>query len=181
MTPTQKKWLEWPLILALIWVAQSLEISVLRLPGALGSFHIPPVVIVYLGLTRNWFQLTALAFVFAILGSATVTHSGGLYIAAQVWTALFVKTLVTSFALEGRLQFTLLVAGASIFSRVLTHVLLAYQGGNADFWTFLVYTVLGTPTAALLGWLLFPLFMEWDRYFQHEADEARELNPDKIR
>jgi hypothetical protein len=164
-----------------MWLAQSLEISLLRLPGALGSFHLPPVLIVYLALTRSWGVLTLLAFVFSYLGSTSVSHSTAVYIAAQVWTALATKGVATALALEGRPQFTMLVAGSHIMSRILTHLLLVYIGQGADFWTFLSYTVLGTLPAALLGWLLFPLFMEWDRYFGHEADESRELNPDLIR
>ena len=181
MTPTQKKVLEWPLLILILWLSQSMEISLLRLPGPLGSFHIPPVLIVYLALTRSWGSLTLLAFVFSYLGSTSVSHSASIYIASQVWTALATKSVATALALEGRPQFTMLVVGSHIVSRLLTHVLLAYLGQNADVFSFVSYTLIGALPAALLGWLLFPLFMEWDRYFGHEADDSRELNPDLIR
>lgn len=181
MTPTQKKFIEWPLLILLLWIAQSLEISLLRLPGVLGSFHVTPVLIVYLALTRSWPTLTILAFVFSVLGSTSVSHAIAVYIAAQMWTALVTKSVATALALEGRPQFTLLVAGSAVLSRVIMHGILLYIGQSTDLWTFLSYTVLGALPAALLGWLLFPLFMGWDRYFGHEADDSRELNPDIIR
>ena len=181
MTPTQKRFAEWPVLIVLIWLAQALEVSLLRLPAPFGSFHLPPIIIIYLALTRSWPSLAMLSFLFAVAGAATVTQPGEIYIASQLWTAFATKAVVTAFRLEGRFAFTALVAGAHIINKILVLILLANRNIDVDLLTSILSVVFGTFPAVLLGWFLFPIFMRWDLYFMHEPAESRELNPDGIR
>ncbi len=181
MTQTQKRIFEWPMLLVAIWALQALEISLLQLPAHAGGLNVISILSVYLALTRSWPVLLVLSTVLAVMASAAVTHSGGVVLAAYVWTALATKAAAQAFALEGRRQFTGLVAGAFVFRKALTFVLLSTFDVQPTLTGAIGYTLAGVVPAAIAGWFLFPLFMAWDAYFLHEAEDARELNPDRIK
>ena len=181
MTQTQKNTFEWPILLTILWIVQSFEISILHLPFGLGSIHVIPVLIVYVALTRRWGQIAVLAFVFAFIGSPTIGYPATIYIGVQIWTALVTRGIVSGLALEGRRPFTVLVAGSHLFSKFLTWFVLKTVAKALPWTDTLFHGSLTCITAAALGWFLFPLFVGWDEFFEHEADEARELNPNVLR
>lgn len=181
MTQTQKKTLEWPLIFALVVLVQSLEVGLLRLPFGLGPVHVMPVLISYLAVTRSWGWLTLLTFIFSFMGSFTIAYPWPVYVAVQIWSALFMRVIMQTFTLEGRRSFTGLAALGHLLSQVLVFVI---QGGTARTLPLADVTkgiAAGTLVSAALAWWLFPLFASWDAYFEHEAEEARELKPGALR
>lgn len=180
MTPTQKRFVEWPLILLLVWSTQVLEISSLRVP-LLGPVQILPVLITYLAVTRAWGELFWQAATFAFLGSSVIGYPWPVYLAVQVWTALILHLVVQTFALEGRQAFTGLSALGSVTSKVLTYLVLRSGMQVLPFNIFLRDLFGAALSASILAWFLFPLFAAWDAYFEHEADEARELKPGALR
>ncbi len=180
MTQTQKKILEWPLLLALLYFIQVLEVGVLHLP-LLGSLQVCPILIIYFTLSRGWGQLAFLSFLFSTLASTWVSYPALLFVCVQVWTALITKAVVYGLALEGRNPFVFLVAGSNAFYRLLTWYLLKSDGDAIPFWDTLLHTLGTSLSSALLAWCFYPLFVGWDEYFEHEAEDARELNPNVLR
>lgn len=180
MTQSQKKFFEWPLLLLSMLVLQVLEVGFLHLP-VLGSLQITPILIIYITLSRGWGKLAGLSFLFASLASTWVAYPAPVFIGVQVWTALVTKAVVYGLALEGRNPFVFLVAGSNVFYRVLAWVLLRGASEALPFWDMLLHTFLTSLSSALLAWLLFPVFIWWDEYFEHEAEDARELNPNVLR
>ena len=181
MTPTQKRFVEIPLLLGLLWLIQALEISFLQMPFQAGAVHVVPVVIVYFALTRSWTRLVILSILFALAGSFTVGHAATIYVAVQFWTALFSKVIVSEFALEGRKPFAFLVVGSNAFSKTLTWILLGMQAHAMPAQFFLKSLFLSMGTTAIVAWFIFPLCVSWDEYFDHPVHESRELNPDILR
>lgn len=181
LTQTQKKFIEWPLIILLVFCVQSLEISVLRLPLWIGPVHPIPVLLAYLAVTRNWDALVMLAAIFAFMGSSTIGYPWPVYLATQLWIALILKLIILTFALEGRRSFTGLTAVGNILSKILVFVILGSVSKTLPWPLFLRDTFLSTIMSAILAWFLFPMFAAWDAYFEHEPEEARELRPGALR
>jgi len=178
MTQTQRKLLEIPILLLLLWLTQGLEISLLRLPFGLGSLDVIPVLVTYTALTRHWYLLGALSFAFAFIGSSTVAYSAGIYIGVQMWTALVTKICVKAFALEGRGPFTGLAVSSWMVGKILTGFLLSLSQPPLPLGFFFAQLATGALSTALIAWLFFPAFVGWDKFFEHEPDEARDLSPD---
>ncbi len=181
MTQTQKKIFEWPLLFLILVLIQAIEISLLDLPLGLSTLHFIPVLSIYIALTRSWGQILLLSFVLGILGSPAIGYPAAIYISVLAWTALTTKAVVSALALEGRRPFVGLTAASHIFSRLLTWALLKNIGSALPFSTMFQWMIGSTLTTSFLAWVLFPYFVAWDEYFEHEADEARELNPNVLR
>ena len=181
LSQTQKKVIEWPLIVALVFFIQALEISVLRLPLWIGPIHPMPILIVYLSVTRNWGPLVILTSVFAFMGSATVGYPWPVYLAVHLWTALVLKLVILTFALEGRRAFIGLAALGNVLSKILVYVIQGSLFKTLPLPLFLRDLVATTLVATVLAWILFPAFAAWDAYFEHELEEARELRPGALR
>lgn len=181
MTQSQRRFAEIPLLLLILWCVQALEISVLRLPLNAGAVHLMPVLITYVALTRSWGMLGLLSFAFAFMGSSTIAYPAGIYIAVQMWTALVTKGFVKAFALEGRTPFTVLAVSSHVVAKIITFLCLLALKMSPPVGHSVLHLVGGAASTALLAWFLFPPFVAWDSYFEHEADEARELNPTLLR
>lgn len=169
MTNTQKRYLEIPLLLFIILMTQAFETFL-----GTSYFHPIPLLISYLAFTRGWKTLAWLSAAFAYIGALTVAYSAGLYVAVQVWLALGLKLIVDNFALEGRRAFVIMAAVSTVAARILTWSLLVGQGDAIPV-TMLVVTCITEPiTTALLAWVLFPAFNNWDAFFGHEREDTRE-------
>ncbi|MBS1984159.1 MAG: hypothetical protein JST16_08300 [Bdellovibrionales bacterium] len=180
LTQTQKRFIEWPLILVLVFGIQIVETAV-ELP-LLGPVHVMPVLITYLAVTRNWGQLTFLTLIFSFMASSTVGYPWPTYVAVQVWTALALKAILTTFTLEGRREFTGLTALGNLISKAIVYVLLSGGSDRGFPLSFLLKDIFTTTLlTALLAWFIFPLLAAWDAFFEHEAEEARELKPGALR
>ena len=104
-----------------------------------------------------------------------------MYVAAQVWTALTLKVILQTFAVEGRRQFTGLAALGAVIATTITYVLLKSVAKTLPLPLVLRDIVTTTAITAPLAYVMFPLFAAWDAYFEHEADESRELKPGALR
>jgi hypothetical protein len=171
MTMTQKRWLEIPLLLMIIWTFQALELSLLHLPYYLGTPQLISLLVAYVAFSRGWTTTVVLGFALSFLGSSSVGYATGLYIAAHVWSGLASKTLVSGLTLEGRSAFVLLVVGYNIFLRSLTWMLLKLIGASPTLPLFLAQFFTQTLLMALAAWIVFPLFVKWDDFFAHTQDE----------
>jgi len=181
LSASQRRVTEWPLFLTLLSCAQIAELSFLQMPFNLGSVHLIPVLCAYIALTRKWRHIAWLSLLLAIVGASSVGYSGLVYFAVLLWTALLTKIVVGALALEGRTSFTLLVMGAHIFAKLLVWILLKHGGSALPFPRALLGIFATLFPAGLAAYLLFPLFVKWDEYFEHEADDARELNPNVLK
>ncbi len=181
MTQTQKTFFEWPILIFILLIAQTIEISALHLPLGLGSIHVIPVLITYIALTRSWGSTALFSFIFAAIGSPTIGYPASIYIGVQIWTALATRAVVSGLALEGRRPFTILVVSSHIFSKLLTCFILGVVSRALPWADTIVHIFTTAFTTAALAWFMFPLFVGWDEFFEHEAAEARELNPNVLR
>lgn len=182
MTQTQKKYLVWPILLFLFWLAQALEISLVHIPVLrFAHIHLTPILCIYIALTRSWGKIALLSAVFGILAIPAVGYPASIYVAVLMWTSLGTKGVVSALALEGRRPFSMMVFASHAFLRILTWFLLRNIGQALPLGITLHWTLLSALTAAVLGWFLFPIFVAWDDFFEHEADEARDLNPNVLR
>jgi len=171
MTMTQKRWLEVPILLAIIWLSQALELSLLHLPYYLGTPQLVSLLIAYVAFSRGWTSIMIIGFVLSFLGAANNGYPTGLYIAAHLWAALLMRIVVSALTLEGRSAFVLLVASYDIFLKTLTWTLLKFLGASTAVPLFLAQFAAQTTLMAICAWLLFPVFRKWDEYFLHALDE----------
>lgn len=181
MTPTQKKFSEFPIMILLVWIVQALEVSILRVPGVFAPVHFIPVLTCYITVTRNWFVMAALALLFAFLGSSTVGYPWPVYVSALLWTALTLKIVILTFTLEGRRAFTLMTGAGGILFKILVHVILGSTARTLPFFSALRDWLASGLVMAAMAWFLFPVFAAWDAFFEHQSDEARELKPGALR
>jgi len=181
MTKTQKKFAEWPILLFMIMLTQTAELALHNLPLFSGYVHLIPIMIAYIALTRSWYTLMLLTVIFAYIGSATIGYSMGIYLAVQMWTAMVLKSFVYAFALEGRRPFTGMVVASSLFAKILTWFFLKSFHLSQPLSHMVLSLPLTLLMAGLLAWLLFPVFVAWDNYFEHEAEDARDLDPNILK
>jgi hypothetical protein len=175
LTPTQKKILELPLFLLLLWILQSLELSLLQLPFSAGIPQIVTFIIAYIAFTRGWKTTTTLSFVIAFLGASNVAYSAGIFIAAHMWAALITKVVIAALALEGRRSFVSLMLGFHLVCNVLTLGLLHFSGAGPTLPSFFTQYILQVFYVAVMAYLLFPAFILWDDFFEHAYDEDSSL------
>jgi hypothetical protein len=175
MRTIKRKWLEWPLLLLCVWIIQAVDLSLLHLPYELGGLPWIPLVIGYIGFTRDWAQATLLCFLFAFLDAPTSSYPMAIYIASLVWTGLFAKLLVASFTLEGRRSFTLLAIWIMLFYRILTWLLLKSSNIAPSLALSLAELLPSVVIGAGLAWLLYPVFVHWDLLFERSFDEETSL------
>jgi hypothetical protein len=171
MRPIKRKWLEWPLLLFCIWAAQATDLSLIRLPYELGGLPWIPVVVGYIGFTRDWPQVMLLSFLISFLDAPTASYPTGIYVASLVWTGLFAKLLVASFTFEGRLSFTLLGCWFMLFYKSLTWALLKSVQIAPSLALSLAELIPSVLVGAGLAWLLYPAFVKWDQLFDRSFDE----------
>lgn len=171
MTQTQKRWIEVPLLLLILWVVQALEMTLFRLPYYLGAPQFISILIAYVAFTRGWNTVTVLSFVFSFIASANVGFSTGVFIAAHVWAALITKGVVMAMTLEGRPAFVGLVVGYSLLLRTLTYSLLQYANAGPTLPSFFAQILVQTTVFAGLAWILYSLFSFWDGFFGHLEEE----------
>jgi hypothetical protein len=176
MTPTQKRFTEGPLLLLMILLSQALELSLFqKIPIFLRPIQLTPILIAYLALTRDWGLTFLLSAALSYMGAATVGYPTGVYMASQIWVALSIRLLVSIMALEGRHAFTLLVLGGNLFQKLLVRLIMGSQGQFVDVALFLGDLAKTTVTATVLAWILYPFFIKWDRFFEHERDDSSNL------
>lgn len=176
MNQTQKKLLEIPLLLLTIWVFQALELSLIKLPSFLGVPQVTSLIIAYIAYTRGWKTTTVLSLVFSALGTANIVYPTGLYIAAHMWAALFTKVAVGAFALEGRRSFVLLVISFHIILKSITLGLLKFVNAGPTLPLFFVQVFAQLILAIIFAYLLYPLFVKWDEFFNHAMSEDNSLS-----
>ncbi len=181
MTQSQKRIAEWPILIAIVWGIQILESSLSFYLGNTFSVHMGPIFISYLVLTRDMAKSLFLSVAVSLLFSPLVGFSGGIYISAQMWTALIGKSFVYAFALEGRIPFMILTGGLSMLFSVLSVSIMSMNQYHFSIWTQLWQLPITTLLSAGIAWLLYPKFVAWDLYFDHEPDDARKLDPGRLK
>jgi hypothetical protein len=171
MTQTQKRWIEIPVLLIVLWVVQALEMTLFRLPYFLGAPQFISILIAYIAYTRGWNTVTILSFVFSFMASANVGFSTGVFVAAHMWAALITKGVVMAMTLEGRRAFVGLVVGYSLLLRGLTYALLQYANAGPTLPSFFAQILVQTAIFAVLAWILYWPFSFWDGFFGHLEEE----------
>jgi hypothetical protein len=178
MTMTQKRWLETPILLMILWIFQALELSILHLPYYLGTPQLLTLIVGYAAFSRGWAGTAALAALMSFLASANVGYPTGLFVAAHIWAALGTKGAVSALTLEGRPAFVLLVVGYSFLLKVITLSLLKFAGASPTLPLFIAQFFSQTAIMALAAWIAYPLLRKWDDYFLHTTDDDS-LGPQK--
>ena len=181
MNNTQKNTLEIPIIIALLWIWQSLEISLFRLPSNGGSLQLIPILVTYVALTRTWGMTTLISFFLIFAQSFVSGIELNLFVAIGLWTALCTKLFAIEFAVEGRQQFMLLSGGAHLFNKPILYVLLRYQNNALPLWEEMKSLILSGIGTLALAYFVFPFLVEWDEYFEHQITDSRDLNPEVLR
>lgn len=181
MTQLQRRLLELPLVLMFVWFFHSFEISIFELPYGTGSVQLIPVLITYFSLTRSWGQLTILAFGFGLIGAFTTGVPLGIYLAACVWTGLLTRALVSEFALEGRRSFMFMVFSSHLFNKSLIWFLLRIYNLQPPLMASVSRGLLSAICIGILGYLIFPILLRWDEFFEHAPYESRDINPGFLR
>ncbi len=181
MTHAQKQWAEWPLLFLCIWVFQSLELSILRLPFQNGALQLTPVILVHLSLTRNWERLSLLSLIFSFMGSFTIGYNWVIFVSTQLWMALVSKLFTMSFTVDSKKSFAVLTFLSIAFFKMLSGFFLKINGLNLGFFPVLRDTFISAFASGGLGYLLFPVMNAWDEYFNHAHIDAAEMDPDIIK
>jgi hypothetical protein len=171
MTKAQKKWSEIPLLILAFWMMQSLEISMTTLPWNLGALTIFPPLLAYIAYTRGWQSTGVLAYLFSFVASSTAGSKGTLFIVSQVWATLFSKVLTSAFNLEGRSSFVVLCAWFIFFQKMVLWSLLNHFSQAPALGLFFLQSFVQVLTMGMTGWLLYPIFVKWDLYFEHLPEE----------
>lgn len=177
MTQTQKKIFEWPLIILILWLSQSLEIAVLsHLPKWMGAVQLAPIIIFYIASVRGWGILTVCTVIFALIGSSTSSYPVSIYISASLWTALTIKLFVTGITVEGRRSFFLLSFGGQILAKILTWGFLHSFSRSLPVLPSISIVIFNSILTAGVAWIVYPYLRGWDRYFEHNPEESGELS-----
>lgn len=176
MTPTQKKTFEIPILLLLLWTLQALELSIMQLPFFVGVPQIVSFIVAYIAFTRDWGMIAILSFAFAALGSANVTYASGIFIAAHMWTALFVKLAASSLTLEGRQSFVMLMVAFHFLYSLMVMILLHFVNAGPTLPSFFAQFFVQVLYVAAGAFLLYPLFQKWDEFFDHAEEDENSLS-----
>lgn len=175
LTPTQKKVVELPLFVLILWIVQSMELSLLQLPFSAGIPQLVSFIVAYIAFTRGWKTTTVLSCLIAFLGASNIGYSAGIFIAAHMWAALFTKVIIAALALEGRRSFVSLMLGFHLVFNLLTLGLLHFLGAGPTLPSFFTQYILQIAYVALMAYILFPAFIFWDEYFEHGYDDDTSL------
>ncbi len=174
MTKAQKKWAEIPFLLMAFWFLQAVEISLSTLPWSLGSLSLFPTLLAYIAYTRGWQNTAILSYLFAFVASASAGTHATLFIVSMVWATLFAKLLTSAFNLEGRNSFIVLCAWFVFFQKLGLWFLLGHFAYVPAAGLFFLQSFVHVIVNGLLGWLLYPIFVKWDAYFEHLSEEEKE-------
>lgn len=174
----QKNVVEWILLILCFIFFSSLESSILSiLPLNIGNFHIAYIIVFYVALTRSWYHLSLLSFLFAYLSTVNSGVPGGVQIAALMWIAYFIKIFSYTLSFENRYSFVYLNFVATIFVKSLIWILMNIYHKAIPFLDFLAEIPGSLIGISLTAYLMYPIFVKWDQYFEHEAEDARDFNP----
>lgn len=160
----------------LLWAFQALELSIMQLPLFVGVPQIVSFIVAYIAFTRDWGMIAILSFAFAALGSANVTYSSGIFIAAHMWTALFIKLAASSLTLEGRQSFVMLMVAFHFLYSLIVMVLLHLVSAGPTIPSFFAQFLLQVLFVALGAFILYPLLQKWDEFFEHSDEEENSLS-----
>lgn len=181
LTLTQRRYLEFPLLVVLLLVLQGMQISFIQLPAMTGSVPLLFVLGVYIAYTRSWKKLAVLSCFLVLfeLGASGVTS--GILIAAFLWSLFGARAFVAQLALEGRPSFIVLCLNAFLFFRIFTWFVLAARGHAPPIGDAVSGLLLMLPFVLFLAYLMFPLCLLWDEIFGHVPDDSRDLTPGELR
>jgi hypothetical protein len=171
VTKIQKKWVEIPLLVFLIWIFQAVEISLTVLPWNLGSLSIFFSLLAFVSFSRSWEKTTVLAYLVAIMASSTAGTKGTLFIVSLVWATLFSKVLSSAFNLEGRNSFAILTGWFVLFQKIALWILLSHFEQSPTIGIFFVQVISQIFVNAAIAWVIYPVYIKWDQYFEHVAEE----------
>jgi len=175
---SQKNLLEFVLLLLLITVFTALENSFLAmLPFHLGRFQFLHIVIFYLALTRSWGHLCILSMFLAYAANTNSALSTGVHISTLMWTAYVIKITSYTLSFESRYSFVSL----SLFAHLSLSIFIWSLNGLL-YRSIPLKDMLATLPGSSLGicitaYLIYPLLVKWDQYFEHEPEDARDFNP----
>ena len=181
LSPTAKRWVEWPLIVVLIWVFQIFEISIFPRVGNLQLVHVVPLVVCYAAYTRGWGLAAFLALALSFFDSPTIGFNAWAYLAIQLWTALAMKAAVVAFNIEGRNSFAGLVAANRFVEKLVTFFVMQWMGVSIGVGHIVVSGTVSALISMGLAYLCFPLFVGWDRGFDHDLTDKADLNSLTVR
>ncbi len=181
MTSTQKRWVEVPFFVLLVWLFQSLQISILILPFNAGAIQALPVLILYCAVTRSWARAVTLAALFAYMDSFTMEVNTLLFIVVQIWTALLLKIVARSFTVDSRFSFAALAVIGGFFSKTLIWITLSAWSKGAPLSQYVITSGVSAIMTGVMAFFLLPIFLAWDDYFEHVPIESAELSGDFLK
>jgi hypothetical protein len=78
--------------------------------------------------------------------------------------------------MEERRSFVMMNASTHLFSKTLMWFILHSQGHSVGVGHFIGETLLMLPFMALGAWILYPVFVAWDSFFEHDTKNTADFN-----
>ncbi len=171
MSLTQKRYIQLPLLFLIVFLGiLPVEWTLLsQLPLYLGPVNILSILATYVVLTRSLARCLLWGSIIGIISALSYPFGYGALIAAFTWSVLATKVLTYALPFDSRIPFATLACYQLILCKVLWRLftLKEYQGV-----TWLDFTLTNLPSllpTALLSYLLLPLFVVWDDFFENSS------------
>ncbi len=179
MSLTQKRLWQFPLLFLIIFMGVlPLEWTVFsQLPLYLGPFNLLSILITYIALTRSITQTLAWGLILGLISSLLYPFGFGAAIAACAWSALATKLMTYALPFDSRIPFAALACYQAAFSKVLWRLLTLEEYHGISWLDFILKNIPSFFSTAVVAFLLIPIFVIWDEFFENNSPKGSDLKP----
>lgn len=179
MSLTQKRLLQFPLFFLLIFVVVlPLEWTVFsQLPFYLGPFNLLSILATYLALTRSLPQSLLWGLIIGTITALLYPFGFGAIIAAYAWSALAAKLMTYAMPFDSGLPFAALACYQVAFCKVLWRLLTMQEYHGISWLDFILKSLPSFLTTAVAAFMLLPVFVIWDEFFENNSPKSSDLKP----
>jgi hypothetical protein len=181
VTNTQKRWLEWPILIFIFWVTYALNIFLTGKFGGVFSFLLILVCNTYIVMTRNIFKSFFIVFFLSWICSPMVGIDSTYFVAAQLICGMIAKMVLLGLALEGRVTFAVTTMSTVFAQSVFLVGTILYQNFYYSFWVALGHAMAGAILHGVLAYFIYPMAIAWDEYFEHEPELSSHSSLEEVR
>lgn len=164
----QKRVIEWPLIVLLLWLFRSFELWAFQVPWIGVEIQLTPIILAYLAFHFRFTSLIYIGYIILFLTSFSIGYSKGIYIFSNMFTLMVLKVYVQAFAFDAKLDFILLSAYFLALSKFTCWILLMFVMEVIPFFTLAYDIIFGALFTVLVAWLLHPFLERWFRFFEYD-------------
>ena len=149
-----------------------------QLPFYLGPVNLLSLLVTYIALTRTLPESVLWGLSLGAISALCYPFGFGAVVSAYAWSALLSRLVAYALPFDSRIPFAALACFQSLLSKIIWRILTYKNFHGIPLWDFILKNLPTLLTTLILAYLMLPLMVFWDDFFENNASTtASDLNP----